>query len=71
MFDIILYEPEIPPNTGNIMRMIVDLQAGGTLCPQGVLLAPNTPYREYVYNVNHNTVGYADFVTSAAGTFRF
>ena len=55
--------------TGNVMRMQVDLQAGGSLCPQGVLLAPNTPYREYVYNVNHNTVGYSDFVTSASGTF--
>ena len=21
MFDIVLYEPEIPPNTGNIMRL--------------------------------------------------
>ena len=55
--------------TGNVMRMMVDLQPGGSLCPQGILLAPDTPYREYVYNVNHNNVGYSDFVTSASGTF--
>ena len=24
MFDLVLYEPEIPPNTGNVMRLGVD-----------------------------------------------
>ena len=27
MFDIILYEPEIPPNTGNVMRLTANLGA--------------------------------------------
>jgi tRNA (cytidine/uridine-2'-O-)-methyltransferase len=27
MFDIVLYEPEIPPNTGNIMRLAVNTGA--------------------------------------------
>ena len=56
-------------SNGTIMRMKVDLQAGGSLCPQGVLLSPNTAYREYAYSVDQNTVGYSDFVTSATGTF--
>jgi len=28
MFDIILYEPEIPPNTGNIIRLFANAGAG-------------------------------------------
>ncbi|WNV04567.1 tRNA (cytidine(34)-2'-O)-methyltransferase [Candidatus Methylospira mobilis] len=28
MFDIILYEPEIPPNTGNIIRLAANMGAG-------------------------------------------
>ena len=27
MFDIVLYEPEIPPNTGNAMRLAVNTGA--------------------------------------------
>lgn len=27
MFDIVLYEPEIPPNTGNVMRLCVNMGA--------------------------------------------
>ena len=56
-------------SNGTVMRSMVDLQPGGALCPQGVLLAPDTAYREYVYSVDHNTVGYSDFVTAASGTF--
>lgn len=28
MFDVILYEPEIPPNTGNIIRLAANMGAG-------------------------------------------
>ena len=28
MFDVILYEPEIPPNTGNIIRLTANMGAG-------------------------------------------
>jgi hypothetical protein len=30
---------------------------GGAICPDGVVLAPNTRYRQYVYHVETNTIG--------------
>ncbi|MEJ0018377.1 MAG: Ig-like domain-containing protein [Acetobacteraceae bacterium] len=54
-------------STGFVMRDSVDLEAGGSLCPDGVLLSPNTAYRQYVYHVDTNTVGISDFVTPASG----
>ena len=54
-------------NTGFIMRGSIDLITGGPLCPSGVLLAPNTPYREYVLQVSTLEVGVSDFTTTPSG----
>ena len=39
MFDVVLYEPEIPPNTGNIIRLCANMGARLHLIePLGFLL---------------------------------
>ncbi|NML45874.1 phosphatase PAP2 family protein [Ramlibacter sp. G-1-2-2] len=53
--------------TGFVMRDKVEVTAGSALCINGVVLSPNTAYRQYVYQVNSNTVGVSEFVTPASG----
>ncbi|WP_235578406.1 Ig-like domain-containing protein [Pseudorhodoferax sp. Leaf267] len=54
-------------DTGLVMRDNTVVAEGGAVCPDGVVLAPNTRYRQYVYHVETNTIGISDYVTPASG----
>ena len=53
--------------TGFILRDKVEVTSGAALCINGVVLSPNTAYRQYVYQVETNTVGVSEFVTPSSG----
>ena len=53
--------------TGFIMRGSINLITGGALCPAGVFLSANTPYREFVLQASTLQVGVSDFTTPASG----
>ncbi|HRF73519.1 MAG TPA: Ig-like domain-containing protein, partial [Accumulibacter sp.] len=53
--------------SGLIIRNAVDINAGDPLCWDGVTLSPNTPYRQWVVNVDSLEVGVSDFVTPPSG----
>ncbi len=54
-------------DTGFVLRDTVDVTPGAALCIDGVVLSPNTAYRQYVYQVDTNTIGISEFVTPASG----
>ncbi|MEY4764149.1 MAG: hypothetical protein RI907_822, partial [Pseudomonadota bacterium] len=54
-------------DTGFILRNKVEVTPGSALCINGVVLSPNTAYRQYVYHVESNTIGISEFVTPASG----
>ena len=64
MFDVILYQPEIPPNTGNIIRLCANTGVGLHLIrPLGFeldekrLRRAGLDYREYATVTEHNSLG--------------
>lgn len=64
MFDLILYEPEIPPNTGNIIRLCANTGTGLHLVgPLGFelderrLRRAGLDYREFARVRRHETLG--------------
>lgn len=70
MFDVILYEPKIPPNTGNIMRLCANTGARLHLIePMGfrlddrLLRRAGLDYREWVSVRVHAAL--ADYLTAA------
>ncbi|WP_372899244.1 leishmanolysin-related zinc metalloendopeptidase, partial [Stieleria sp.] len=54
-------------NNGFVMRGETNLGFGGALCPDGVFLASNTPYRQWVYEVATGKIGVSDFITPESG----
>lgn len=86
MFDIILYQPEIPPNTGNIIRLCANTGATlhlikplGFLLNDKQLLRAGLDYHEFA-NVAlhkdweeciHNLPGRRIFAVSTKGTQRY
>jgi tRNA (cytidine/uridine-2'-O-)-methyltransferase len=69
MFDVVLYRPEIPPNTGNLMRLCVNTGCRLHLIyPLGFdlddtrLRRAGLDYREFAPVRTHNS--FADFVAS-------
>lgn len=54
-------------DTGFVLRDQVDVTTGAPLCINGVVLSPNTAYRQYVYHLETNTVGVSEFVTPSSG----
>ncbi len=76
MLNIVLYEPEIPQNTGNIMRTCVALGATLHLIePFGFELSDRTLKRsglDYVKDLTFYTYkNYDDFVKKNPGTYYF
>src|SRR5262245_40609701 len=63
MFDIVLYEPEIPPNTGNIMRLCANVGARLHLIePLGFRLSARQLRRAGLdYADKHETTIYRDW----------
>ena len=64
MFDVILYQPEIPPNTGNIIRLCANTGAGLHLIrPLGFeldekrLRRAGLDYREYAMVAEYDSLG--------------
>lgn len=86
MFDIILYQPEIPPNTGNIIRLCANTGANlhlvkplGFLLKDKQLLRAGLDYHEFA-NVGlhknwedciHSLAGRRIFAVSTKGTQRY
>ena len=54
-------------DTGFTLRDQVDVSPGAALCIEGVVLSPNTAYRQYVYHVETNTLGVSEFVSPGSG----
>lgn len=76
MINVVLYEPEIPENTGNIMRTCV--AAGATLHliqPFGFIFSKNLLKRSGVNYIDKLTYyiynDYEDFLSKNKGTFYF
>ncbi len=74
MFHVILYQPEIPPNTGNIMRLCANLGARlhlikplGFLLEDRLLRRAGLDYREWVDVAEHDDL---DACLSALGPRR-
>lgn len=64
MFDVILYEPEIPPNTGNVMRLCANAGARlhlieplGFVLEDRLLRRAGLDYREWVEVRVHASLG--------------
>ena len=55
-------------DTGTVMRGRTNIQGDAALCPQGVLLTPNSHYREYDFNATTLRTGYSDFESGPSGT---
>jgi|CXWL01.1.fsa_nt_gi hypothetical protein len=56
-------------DTGFLMRgQQVISPSSPFLCPEGVLLAPNTRYRQHVFSVETLQVAYSEFTTPSSGT---
>jgi tRNA (cytidine/uridine-2'-O-)-methyltransferase len=86
MFDVILYQPEIPPNTGNIIRLCANTGATlhlikplGFLLNDKQLLRAGLDYHEFANVVLHkgwqecirNLPGRRIFAVSTKGTQRY
>ena len=55
MFNIVLFEPEIPPNTGNIIRLCVNTNSNLHLIkPMGFNLDEKPLKRAYQNTFNHS-----------------
>ena len=64
VFNVILYEPEIPPNTGNVMRLCANAGAGlhlieplGFVLEDRLLRRAGLDYREWVEVSVHASLG--------------
>lgn len=71
MLNLVLYQPEIPPNTGNLIRLSANMGATLHLIhPLGFQLNEKTVRRAgldyHEWSVVHEYQDYADFITRAA-----
>ena len=76
MFDVILYQPEIPPNTGNIIRLCANTGARlhlvkplGFTLEDKQLLRAGLDYHEFATITVHES--WADFAVSTKGTQQY
>ena len=76
MFDVILYEPEIPPNTGNVIRLCANTGARlhlirplGFTLEDAQLRRAGLDYHEYAQLQVHDTLDAALAVISPARLF--
>lgn len=71
MFQVVLHEPEIPPNTGNIIRLCANTGADlhlihplGFAMDDARLVRAGLDYREYARVAEH--AGYEEYLAAAA-----